>query len=341
MARKSVTQQDLADRSRVSRSTVAAVLRNDTRFRFTEETRRRVLEAARKLNYQPNAGARALRNGQTHAFVLAIPQFEQLSGAIQAQNLRGMGEAAQQLGYSFTICSYGTVKQMKPAFERLMRESRFDGVVMHGDESCEEDPREAIVDAFGLPCVVLERHSHHSAWVDFDHRAGAAMATTYLLERGRRRIALVGAGHAQRQQGYEESLRRAGLAIDDRWIVPRYSGEAYDHLGQRAIQALFADGQVQPDALFCLSDEIAASAIALLTARGVRVPEDVAVIGYDDSTMARYANPPLTSVRQDGVKMGHEAIRLLVQQISDPDTSVEPVVLAPTLTVRRSCGAGL
>src|SRR5690606_5281518 len=113
MTQRRVTQRDVAERSRVSRSTVAAILRNDPRLTFSEETRRRVLEAARELNYRTHSGARALRDGRTRTLALAIPHFGLLGGAIQSQNLRGMGEAAQHLGYSLAICAYGAVRRIK------------------------------------------------------------------------------------------------------------------------------------------------------------------------------------------------------------------------------------
>lgn len=339
MARRNASQQDVAERSRVSRSTVAAILRNDPNFSFADETRKRVWQAAKDLGYQAHSGARALRGGRTHTLALAIPLFDAISGAIQSQNLRGMGDAAQQSGYSLTICSYGTVRQMKPTFERLMRESRFDGVVMHGDETCEEDPREKIVQEFGLPCVVLERRSEHAtAWVDFDHEAGAAMATRHLIQRGRRRIALVGDWLPLRRHGYEQALRDAGLDVDRRLIWPKLSGEPYDHVGRCAVEAMFAPGAQPPDAMFCLSDEMAATCIAALADRGISVPRDVAVVGYDDSKLARYVHPSLTSVRQDGVEMGREAVRLLIQCVESEQDFVQPVLIQPTLTVRRSCG---
>jgi len=338
MARRNASQQDVAVRSRVSRSTVAAVLRNDPRFSFSDETRKRVQLAAKELGYQPHSGARALRGGQTHTFALAIPQFEHISGTIQSQNLRGMGEAAQQMGYSLTICAYGTVNEMKPAFERLMRQSRFDGVVLHGDDSRDSDPREKIVEEFGLPCVVLEHRSEQNAWVDFDHYAGGAMGTRHLIGRGRRRVALVGDWQPGRRRGYLDAIMAAGMTVDERLIWPRLPGEAYDHVARCAVEAMFDGDMEQPDGLMCICDEIAAAAIAALAERGISVPRDVAVVGYDDSKMAQYSNPSLTSVRQDGVEMGREAVRLLVQCIQNPMSVVEPVVIQPTLTVRRSCG---
>jgi LacI family transcriptional regulator len=339
MARRNASQQDVAERSQVSRSTVAAILRNDPKFSFTDETRRRVQEAARELGYHGHSGARALRGGRTHTLALAIPQFSAISGAIQSQNLRGIGDAAQELGYSLTICSYGTVRQMKPAFERLMRESRFDGVILHGDERADDDPRERIIEEFGLPCVVLERHSGRAAaWVDFDHQLGAAKATRHLIAAGRKRIALVGDRLPLRRRGYADALEEAGRAVNARLVQQQLPGEPYEQVARKAVDQWFGDAREHPDALFCLTDEIAAAAIAALTERGIRVPDDVAVVGYDDSKLAAYANPSLTSVRQDGVLMGREAVRLLIRCIEHPDERVEPVVIRPTLTVRNSCG---
>lgn len=338
MAGKGATQQDVAERSQVSRSTVAAILRNAPDMSFSAQTRERVLKAARELNYRPNSAARSLRSGKTHNLALAIPQFTAIEGAIQMQNVRGIGEQAQKLGYTLTICSYGDLKQMRPTFERLVRESRFDGVILFGDKSCAQDPRESILADLNLPCVVLERRSEQFPWVDFDHEAGAAAGVAHLLAGGYTRIALVGDEHPLRRQGYLAQLGKVGVAIDERARVPRRSGEAYDHLAHRAIEVLFAEDGYRPDALLCMSDEIAAASCAVLSSRGLTVPMDVAVVGYDDSKMARYANPPLTSVRQDGVEMGNQAVRLLLQMIDGERELVEPRVLAPTVVVRQSCG---
>ena len=341
MAGKGATQQDVAERSQVSRSTVAAILRNAPDMSFAAETRDRVLKAARELNYRPNSAARSLRSGKTHNIALAIPQFTAIEGAIQVQNVRGIGEQAQKLGYTLTICSYGDVKQMRPTFERLVRESRFDGVILFGDKSCARDPRENILADLKLPSVVLERRSEQFPWVDFDHESGAAAGVTHLLGSGRSRIALVGDEHPLRRRGYVAELERAGVPFDQRACIPRRAGEAYDALAMRAVEALFADDGYKPDALLCMSDEIASASCAALAARGLTVPTDVAVVGYDDSKMARYANPPLTSVRQDGVEMGSQAVCLLSRMITEGRESVEPIVLKSEVVVRNSCGLGM
>ncbi len=341
------TQSDIARLSNVSRSTVARILASDeTNCPFAPQTRRKVLEVARRLKYRPNSAASSLRNGATHLVALAIPSFNTVGGPIQIANLQGAGEQAQKLGYALALCGYEEHSDLRMTFERLVREGRFDGVLIYshkflfgGDPA---DERETVLTELKIPFVSLERTTPDAPCIDFDNIHGGREAAAHLIRLGRRRIAFLGhsgtgAPYRDRFGGYEAALRSAGLALDPQLLEPLEGGR-FDECGRRGVRRLLESG-VDFDALVCVTDKTAMAAMQVLAEKGVRVPEAVAIVGYDDSPMAAFAAPPLTTIRQDGIEMGRQAMEMLHEQMTSGESRPARRLLKPSLVVRRSCGA--
>ena len=335
------SQSDLARACGVSRSAVSAVLLGrPSTAGASEATRRRIQTAARRLGYRPHAAAAALRSGCTHALALAVPNLKVTQVNIASQVLRGIGERAHELGYALHICFHDENGDVRASLRRALEESRVDGVFFYAHDRSRQDPRESILREFGLPYVVLENRIARGATIDFDHDSGGRQATAHLLRLGRRRIAFVGRepgiGYADRRQaGYTQALREAGLAPAPELIRDRDADFASS--GSRAVREMIAAG-IAFDALFCVGDAAAMTAIQALAEAGRRVPEDVAVVGYDDSPVAALASPPLTSVRQDGVAMGRRAADMLHARVGQPTASRDTCILPVSLVVRQSCG---
>jgi DNA-binding LacI/PurR family transcriptional regulator len=340
------TQSDIARLSKVSRSTVAAILRSDSGdSAYAQETRRRVMEAARRLNYRPNSAARSLRSGRTHTIALAVANFGAIRGPIQIANLEGIGEQAQKLGYALTLSGYDEHTDLRVTFRRLLREGRFDGVVFYGSQGTTDDQREEIFAGLKIHFVGIEKISPRFSCIDFDNVYGAKEATRHLIRLGRRRIGFLGCNEQimpsrLRRQGYQAACLEAGLELEPELVVLGNVDQGYADSGYQGIKQLL-DAGISFDALFCASDDTALAAIQVLSERGLRVPDDVAVVGYDDNPLARLANPALTTVHQDGVEMGRQAMTMLHQLIEGDATSPIQQMLRPTLVVRRSCGAAL
>jgi LacI family transcriptional regulator len=331
------TQSDIARHCKVSRSTVAAVLgaRSSTAV-VSEAVRKRVLEVAESLGYRPHAAARSLRVGRTLSLALAVPNFSAVLGTVRARQLEGAGEQATAMGYSLAVCPYDET-DMEASLQRLLAESRFDGVLIYGAHRLRKDPREGILAKLGVPCVSLETTDSESMALAFDGFNGARMAVEHLLEHGRRRIVYVGVDDVfsvQRFEGYKAALQAGDVAVDQQLVL---SVGDYGQGGDRVVKNLLSR-QASFDAMFCASDEIAMGAVQSLAERGVRVPEDVAVIGFDDMAAAKLFNPALTTVRQDGATMGREAVRMVVGAINGEVASKALRVLPVDLMVRRSCG---
>jgi DNA-binding LacI/PurR family transcriptional regulator len=338
-----LTQSDVAKACRVSRSTVAAVLQNrPSTSVISPTTRHRVIEAARRMNYRPNFAAHSLRSRRTHTLALTIPNFSAVKGTMQIQKLQGLGQRAQELGYTVVLCGYEERSDLRTTFANLVREGRFDGVIFHGDMRHDLDEREVIFKEINIPNVVLEKTTPRSSCVDFDHVWGGAAATRHLLKAGRQRIGFIGRSDNQipfrkRYEGYQSALAEAGIPCN-RQRVTDSTGRLVE-TGQRGARQLLERG-MDVDALVCVSDEGAMAAIQILAKAGLSIPGAVAVVGYDDAPMAAIANPALTTIRQDGVAMGRLAVDMLHRQIeAEGALPPEQYTLRPELVIRDSCGA--
>lgn len=334
------SQADIARICGVSRSAVSAVLLGmPSTAVIGDKTRRCVEKAVRRLGYRRHSGALALRSGQTQAVAIAIPNTALIEGAITLQIVQGILERAHQTGYMVHICIYREQGNIHESMLRAVQESRVDGVFFFPDNRIKRDPRVAILRKSGLPFVALHKRFASGSSIDFDHVAGARLAVEHLLRIGRRRIALVGYEKKtdyseQRRHGYLQALNQAGIPADPAFIIPAVQGNVTE-TGTSGVQYLL-NARLRCDALFCLSDNIAMMAIQALAKRGLKVPKDFAVVGYDDSSVAELATPPLTSVHQDGREMGRQAMDMLLAQIQNPSNKVKFRLLPVRLVVRQS-----
>jgi DNA-binding LacI/PurR family transcriptional regulator len=330
----------IATLAAVSRSTVSRVLNNHPSVRPT--VRERVLQVIREQNYAPQAAARSLASSRTDTIGLLIPRSAAVSLAdpFIAGMIQSLFEASAQQGYFVTLTML--TPDMEPGFyDRILRGRHFDGVIMFSSDI--DDPILPLLIKDGGPMVLIGRHPYflNVTFVDVENREGAREAVAHLIELGHRRIGLIN-GQLQmeaaqaRRDGYKQSLLEAGIGIDaDLMVEGDYSEVA-------AYQAMLnlLDLPQPPTAVFASSDSMAIGALHAIRYRGLRVPDDVALIGYDDLPLAAYATPPLTSVHQPISEMGAHAVRLLVEQIrgQGPATSVR---LPARLVVRESCGGGV
>lgn len=308
------------------------------------------MQAVRELNYRPHMAAAALRSGRTRSLALVVPYYNAITHVVQARNFEGAGNRAQELGYTLSVCTYDESENIRNTFNTLLRESRFDGAIIYGDQASQIDAREMALIDLNIPHVVLERNSAQSASVDFDNVVGGRIATEHLLKAGRRRIVFMGFDaarpFARRYEGYCAALAEYGLQPDPQRVYPllrqwtdRKRFINFGESGQAAVEKLLADG-VAFDGIVAATDDTAMAAIQHLARCGRRAPDDVAVIGFDDSPTARWFVPSLTSMYLDGVTMGRIAIDLL-HDLLQGKAMEQPAcrMITPTLVVRESCGA--
>lgn len=335
----SVTIKDVARRAGFSVATVSRVLNNkDDAVR--PETRRRVEEAAAELGYTPNRAARSLITRKTHAFGVILPD---LHGEFFSEVIRGIERTAQQEGYHLLVSSSHSHRDEIEAAVQAMH-GRIDGLVIMSPGIPARDLLPAL--PASLPCVLLNCDTDGAACpgVNIDNYGGARGMVRHLLAGGHRRIAIIKGepgNHDARERlrGYRDALAEAGVAADPALEAEGDFGEA---AGGRAVRTLLELTE-RPTAIFAANDSMAIGALSALRLAGVEVPGDMAVAGFDDIPIARYASPPLSSVHVPIQELGAAAVtRLLAAIGGDGDGGgpgpAGPAILPTQLVVRASSG---
>lgn len=331
-----VTIETVAARAGVGRGTASRVLTGSPRV--SEAAVRAVRRAAAELGYRPNAAARSLVTGRTGlvGLVVAAEAGRLASDPYFARLARAVHDELAGADHVLVL----TVVAGPGDRERLLdlAATRLDGLLLaNGDAGLARSLDEAgavVVHAGRTP---PQGPSDGSTWVDADSLGGSRAAVAHLVARGRTRIATVTgdlalASGQDRLAGWREGLREAGLPHGDDLVA----GGDYDRaVGARAVERLL-DADPAIDALFCASDLMALGALDVLARLGRRVPDDVAVVGFDDDPVAAAATPPLTTVRQDVDAMGRRMARLLLERLAGRTAHVQEVL--PTHLVVRESG---
>jgi DNA-binding LacI/PurR family transcriptional regulator len=331
-----VTIFDVAERAGVSISTVSRVLNN--RDRVHASTRERVLKAVRELNYQRNALAQSLATQKTNMMGLVIPM---VNDPFFFEIVRGVEDAATAKGYSLLIAS-----QPHPAQEHrylnLFRRGYVDAMVLTAADIQEHEVKQVIEQ--GVPVVLVQQYHKSISSFGVDNYGGACTMARHLLGLGYRRIAYITGtdytiDNAERLRGLRDCLAEHGLDLPDTHIA---SGDYRHGSGYDAMKSLLHLPQ-RPEAVFAANDQMALDAIRAAKDYGLHVPDDIAVVGYDDISLAHYVDPPLTTVAQPAYELGYQAASLALEIIDTRHNGREPepkhVNLPTKLVVRRSCGA--
>jgi DNA-binding LacI/PurR family transcriptional regulator len=341
----SPTSAEVARKAGVSRTTVSFVL-NDVRDRgISEATRARVLAAADELGYRPNIAARMLAGGASATVGLVMPQAAHLYDDVFLAHLVGsINEACHRAGLKMLIESTDGEGREPGGFVDLVRSRRIDGLIVVNLRRSEHAHLRQIA-AAGIPLVVLG--SGRDGTGDFhtlgtDNHHGATLAVDHLLDLGHRCIAHVGFAPSEfhsvceRERGWRDALAARGITPAPSWVA---QADISAESGWRATRELLARG-VPFTALFVGNDTVAFGALRALREAGRRVPDDVAVVGYDDLPLAPFAAPPLTSIRTDPAAHGREAMDMLLALMAGQGGAATHRDIGAALVVRASCGAG-
>ncbi|MCB8942481.1 MAG: LacI family DNA-binding transcriptional regulator [Ardenticatenaceae bacterium] len=330
--RNNVTIFDVAKEAGVSYSTVSRVVNN---FQFVKsETRERVQAAMDKLGYVANLKARSLAGGRSQMLGLLLYDFE---SSYQVEIVRGIDAEVSALDYDLMLYTTHHRRRKESTLVAKLTQGLVDGLLIVLPSNLEAYL--ADLDGRNFPYVLIDHAGTGttSNTVKAKNWEGSFEATSYLASLGHRRIGFVKGimvvdSAKERLAGYEAALAQHGLAVDAALIQP---GDFAWQTGYDAAHNLLALAE-PPTAVIAASDACAFGVIEGLLAQGVRVPEDVSVVGFDDIPEARAIRPSLTTMRQDLRQMGRIATRILVNGIEDPDLPTEQVELDMELIVRES-----
>lgn len=325
VSRAAVTLDDVAKAAGVSRATASRVFTGSPKV--SEAARRAVGEAAAALGYVPNPAARSLAGRRSESVGVVMPDPTPFHDPSISRLIRGIGSELSDQGLQMVLFapqSDGDLIRL----EQYLVGGHVDAVLLVTMLELETLPTRLL--ARGIPVVLggRPRNGLEVSFVDVDHHAGARSATEHLIAQGRRRIAhLADSRHPQRSQGFREAMWNAALRSD---LVE--FGDADREAGEMAMARLLSRGE-DVDAVFAATDAMAIGAMWVMQALGRRVPDDVAIIGFDDSPPAAATQPALSSVRQPMEDMGREMTRLA---LSPDSRSPQQRILDPALAIRES-----
>jgi LacI family transcriptional regulator len=328
-----LTLEDIARLSNVSRSTVSRVINGDEKV--SAETRQRVLEIIQQNNFHPNQAARRLAAGRTNILGLVIPARvgTTFSDPYFSQIIQGVSSACNAQEYSLMLW-LAEPEHERRMIRQILSNGTVDGVIV--SSTLTDDPIVGSLHNSLMPYVLI---GHHPALevnsVDLDHVRAAEEAATHLIRCGYRRLATISGPQNQtagqdRLRGFRAALEKNGLAFEPALAV---EGDFTEAGGDAAMQKLLP---ARPEAVFAASDLMAAGAYRAIRAAGLRIPEDIALVGFDDLPVASQLTPPLTTIRQPIQRMGSLAVETLIEILHQPEIQPRQIILQPELILRAS-----
>jgi len=340
LAQTTVTLKDIAKEVGISPSTVSRAINNEGRV--SETTKRRISEAIKKLDYHPNIMARGLASKKTKSigFVIHKRRGHSLDRAsFYGKIIEGVEKEGRKYGYH-PIFSVINEEERKSASLQIVKENRVDGLILAG---CDIDKKLILsLKERKMPLVLVDNHldKEKISCVVTDNLNGAYEAVTYLISLGHKRIGFVAEmlsdlSFSERLQGYKLAIREACLNYDENLVQ-----ESKDDVGYTATKKLL-ENQFPPSAIFAANDAAAIQAMKAIRKKRLRIPEDIAIMGFDNGGVAPHTNPPLTTVRVFMKKMGQISMRMLIEIINNKNPLPVKNLMFTELVIRDSCGGKL
>ncbi len=329
------TIKDVAAEAGVSIATVSKILNNSSYS--SEKTRAKVMAAIKKLGYQPNHIARSMVQGKTKMIALVVPDIR---NDFFTQVARGVEDIANKYDYRVILCNTDEDPEKQQNYLEMLRGRIVDGLIIA--PAADDDRQLKKIDPRRLPFVFIDRvcSTIQADAVVVDNRDGSYRAVGHLIRNGYRRIGIIAGKRdiftgRERLRGYREALADNGIAVDEDLITDgRFTIEG----GYLAMKVLLALAE-RPVAVFVSNYSMTIGALKALTESGLKIPQEMAVVGFDDSDWAEFFVPPLTVVRQPTYTMGTLAGEILFQRLFESEVSErKEIFLRPELVIRKSCG---
>ena len=326
-----ITIKDIAKKAGVSYATVSRAISN--KYGVKSETREKVEAVARQLGYTPNGIARGLVNKQTHTIGLIIPD---INNPFFPMVVRGIEEVVQKHGYSIFLCNSDYDSQRERHYLSLLAEKRVDGIIlMPGGEQQNQEA----ANTSGVPMVYVCREFFEAekSFVVIDDERGGFLATRHLIEQGYESIGFIGSTNqasatGARFRGYQLAFEKFGIPLNKDYII---AGEFKWEVDHRIITEMITQKKV-PRSIFAENDFMALGIIQRIQETGLKIPEDIAIVGFDDILFANFPGISLTTIRQPKYEMGKIAAKILMDQIINKCHDPKRIIIEPELVIRKS-----
>ncbi len=329
-----VTIKDVARESGVNISTVSRALNNG--YGVNAQTRELVVSVARRLNYRPNSVARGLVTGRSHSVGLIVSDIR---NPFFADVARGAADAARSENCDLVLCNSDLDAARQMGYMQSLLEKRVDGILMNSVSALRPEEQKQLAEC-GVPIVLLNRSESSRAFstVAADNEGGGALAAQHLLDLGHRNIAHI-TGPSQhgnlsdRTRGFVQTLMKAPVPV-----VPQVLHGAFDFEGARTLTHQLLDRHPKTTAIFAANDVMAFGVVRAALDRGLKIPGDLSLIGFDNIEFSSIIQPPLTTIHQPKYEMGHAAVEILLRIAGDKNKRApESRILGVELMERDSC----
>lgn len=328
------TIKDVAKMAGVSTTTVSHVM-NKTRF-VAKETEKMVLEAIKTLNYSPSAVARSLKINTTKSIGMIVTTSQ---APYFAEIIQSVEEYCYRQGYSLFLCNTQNDEAKIRNYLEMLVKKRVDGLLVMCSEY--SDDTQALFRHFtDIPKVVMDWSHNVSDGCDIlldNSEMGGYLATRYLIENGHRDIGIITGMLSKeislsRLQGFQQAMAEANLVVQKAWVKEGFFNpeDGYEMMME------MLNSKHYPTAVFCCNDMMALGAMSAISEKGLSVPDDISIVGYDDIHSSRFFSPPLTTICQPKKCLGEQAMMRLFERINHQDVDHRVIELHPTLVVRKS-----
>lgn len=334
MRKRHTTIKDIAKAAGVSTATVSMIL-NKKDKNISQPTRDKVLKIAKDINYIPNSMARSLVTSQTKTLGLILPD---IVNPFFPEIARGAEDRARESGYSIIICNTDDNVDQENKYIQMLSEKMVDGIIL--THSANRNDEMSGLENSRIPIILIDRDYDSPnvlGKVLVDNSRASRDGVNYLIDKGYRRIAYIAGplntGTARdRLEGYKIALAENGIDYDGSLVrVGEYRSKwGYDAAGD------LLESKLDFQAIFCGNDAIAIGAMKKLRERGVSVPEDIAIMGFDDIYIASMVDPELTTIKQPNYSMGYEAVNMMIDSIQGKKIGKKNLILDTELVVRKS-----
>lgn len=332
-----VTIKDVAKKAGVSISTVSKVINNAPTI--SDITKVRVKQIMEELNYYPNSIARSFvsQNSYNIGILMELKRSYAFLNPYLYEILGGIEEVAQQNGYFLTLSNINSVMYNRNALDKIVMGKRFDGLIIHVAALTKSMIQR--LEELEFPFIVIGQPAFECGvcWIDINNKLAGEIVTNHLIDEGYKRIAFIGGIQkdrisANRQNGYKNALLNKGVKIEKYYI--KEGGTTLEE-GFRLMNELL-DLPNPPDSVVCTNNFIAFGGIKAIQSRGLKIPGDIAVVGFDNYPLSQLTDPQLTVVDIDVFELGVQAANALMNKLKNPNLQVQYSMLSPTLIVRES-----
>lgn len=339
---KRASLKDIAEALNVSKTLVSLVLNNKANeWGISEETQKKVKKKAEELNYYPNQMARGLRTGKSNIIGLVVAD---ISNPFYAKISRTIEYEVANLGYQLLVCSSDEVEEKEVKLIELLRDrQRVEGIIVATTQQNSEQFNQLKKQQYPLVFIDRKLDGFPSSYVGVDNNKGAYQMVEHLVKHGIKKIGMLNISPShlstlnERVEGYKEALKKNGIKFNADWL----QSVSYNDISNTTSEAVkrLLSPQVGVDAIFTVNNYVAVHCLQAVHKMKKRIPEDVAVVCFDDLDAFNFSHPPLTTVAQPVEDIGAESVKLLMKQIDGKKFSVAEKILPTKLIIRESCGS--